>query len=47
MVGLEEGIKQEKINTVKNMIKEGIDISLIVRITGLSEEEINNIKNNN
>ena len=44
--GKEEGIKQEKINTVKNMLKKKSDINFISEITGLSLEEINNIKTN-
>lgn len=38
--GISIGEKQEKINIAKNMLKEDIDIDLIVKITGLSKEEV-------
>ena len=43
--GREEGIEETKINIVKNMLKKGMEISLISEITDLSEEDIENIKN--
>ena len=36
----EEGIKEEKINTAKEMLKRKMDIKLISEITGLSIKEI-------
>ena len=39
----EEGIKENKILTAKNMKKENIDINIISKITGLSIEEIKNL----
>ena len=42
--GLEQGIEQEKINIVKNMLKEQTDINFISKVTGLSIEKINLIK---
>ena len=42
--GLEEGIKEEKLNIAKNMLAKGLDTNFIVEVTGLSEEEINSIK---
>ena len=38
--GLTKGLEQGILNTAKNMKKENIDIELISKITGLSEEEI-------
>ena len=39
-LGREEGILQEKRDSAKKMLEEKIDISMISKITGLSEEEI-------
>ena len=48
--GLDEGIclgiEQKQIEIVKNMLKENTDISFISRITNLSLEKIEEIKNN-
>ena len=38
--GLQKGELQEKINIAKKMKEEKIDIKLIIKITGMSEEEI-------
>ena len=38
------GKQEEKIMIAKNMLKLDIDIDKIVKATGLSEEEINNLK---
>ena len=38
--GIEQGIEQEKKETAKKMLAEKIDIELIVKITGLTKEEI-------
>lgn len=45
--GLRDGIEQNKIEIVCNMLKENMDINLISKITGLSLEEINKISSNN
>ena len=42
--GLETGARQEKIKIAKNMINLDIDIDTIVKSTGLTIEEIKNIK---
>ncbi len=42
--GKKEGIKQEKQNIVKEMIKEDIDIETICKVTKLTKEEVENIK---
>ena len=42
--GIEKGIEQEKIEIVKNMLKDEVDISVISKYTGLSKEEIANLK---
>ena len=41
----EKGIEQEKIEIVKNMLKDEVDISVISKYTGLSKEEIERLKN--
>ena len=41
--GIEQGLKQGKLLVAKNMKSEGIDIDTIMKITGLSEEEIEKI----
>jgi len=38
--GLTQGIEQEKLETVKKMLKKDLDICLISDITGITEEEI-------
>ena len=38
------GKQEEKLTIAKNMLKLDIDIDKIVKATGLSEEEINNLK---
>ncbi len=42
--GKKEGIKEEKQNIVKEMIKEDIDIETICKVTKLTKEEVENIK---
>ena len=42
--GLEEGIGQEKIEIAKNMINKKIDINIINEVTGLTIEELENLK---
>ena len=44
--GLEQGTEQSKNEIAKNMLKKGLDISLISEVTGLSNEQINNLKQN-
>ena len=41
----EKGIEQEKIEIVKNMLKDEVDISVISKYTGLPKEEIERLKN--
>ena len=41
--GLAQGAQQEKIANILGMLREGIDISVIVRITSYSVEEIQRI----
>ncbi len=40
----DEGIEQEKINVTKNLLLNHVDINVIVLSTGLSKEQIENIK---
>ena len=37
--GKQEGIKKEKINLAKKMLKEKLDIKMIEKITGLKKEK--------
>ena len=40
----EQGIEQEKIEIAKNMLNDGLGISVISKYTGLSKEEIASLK---
>ena len=42
--GIEEGIEQNKLEIAKNMLKENTDIEFISKVTGLTKEEIEEIK---
>ena len=42
--GLERGTEQSKNEIAKNVLKKGLDISLISGVTGLSNEQINKLK---
>ena len=42
--GLEQGTEQSKNEIAKNMLKENMDISLISKLTGLSNDQINKLK---
>ena len=42
--GYQDGIKENKKETAKAMLKENMDIALISRVTGLSQAEIENLK---
>lgn len=42
--GIEKGTKEEKIKIAKSMLKENMDIEMIIKITGLTKEEIENLK---
>ena len=41
---LEQGIKEGKADDARNMLREGLKIDLIVKITGLSETEVLKLK---
>jgi predicted transposase/invertase (TIGR01784 family) len=43
-IGKEEGLKQGKIEIAKSMLNKGLELSLIFELTGLTEEEILDIK---
>ena len=43
--GIEKGIQKNKIEIIKNMLDKNLDINLITKITGLSIEKIDKIKN--
>ena len=42
--GREEGIKETKIQIVKNLMLAGSDIELVMEVTGMTREEIENLK---
>jgi len=42
--GIEQGIEQEKIETAKNAIKQGLDNQMISAIAGLSPEEVEKLR---
>ena len=42
--GMEKGVKQTKIETAKNMLELDIEIDKIIKVTGLSLSEINDLK---
>ena len=42
--GKEEGAKEEKIEIAKNFLKDGIPIEVVSKNTGLSEEELEELK---
>ena len=42
--GIKKGIQKEKIEIAKSMLKENLDFSLISKITGLSLNQINQLK---
>ena len=44
--GMQKGRQTEKQAVALNMLKSGLDSSLICKVTGMSEEEINKLKNN-
>ena len=44
--GIKQGIEQEKLNILRNMIRENIDINIISKVTGLTIENINSAKTN-
>ena len=43
-LGLKEGSKQKELEIAKNMLAENTDISFITRVTGLTKEEIEELK---
>ncbi len=42
--GMEAGIEEGKLQVARSLLKEGFDIEMVVRITGLSKEDILNAK---
>ena len=43
--GIEKGSKQQKLITAKELLKNNIPIDIIIKSTGLTENEINSTKN--
>ena len=43
-VGISTGVKEAKREAARKMMKEGLDVSLIVRVTGLTEEELRELQ---
>ena len=44
IIGIEEGKKKNTIKIVKNMLKSNLSIETIMEVTGLTKEEIEDIK---
>ena len=44
IIGREEGKRNKQIEIAKNLIKENVSIEIISKATGLTEEEINKLK---
>ena len=42
--GREEGIEKGKIEVAKSMIKMGMDLLTVIKATGLTEEEVNRVR---
>ena len=42
--GIEHGIEQEKRSIVRNLLKEGVSNELILKVTEMSEEQLEEIK---
>ena len=42
--GISIGVNQEKVNAAKGLLREGLGIDMIARVTGLSVSEINKLK---
>ena len=42
--GLDKGLKEGKIEMAKNMLKDNVDINIISKYSGLSIDEIKNLK---
>jgi predicted transposase/invertase (TIGR01784 family) len=45
--GYNRGLEEGKINIIKSMLKNNIDINIIINCTDFTEEEILKIKNDN
>ena len=43
-MGIEQGIEQEKRSIVRNLLKEGVSNELILKVTEMSEEQLEEIK---
>lgn len=41
--GIEQGEKQAKIETAKNLLRNGVSKEIIIKSTGLSEEEVDQL----
>lgn len=41
---MKEGLKEKSIDIAKNMLKDSLDIEIIMKYTGLSKEEIEKLK---
>jgi len=45
--GMEEGMKKAKMQIVTNLMLSGTDIELVMEVTGMTKEEIDNLRINN
>ena len=44
--GISTGVKKNRLETAQKMLEEGLNVSLIARVTGLSEEEVRELQGN-
>jgi len=42
--GIEKGIEKERFDAARKMLSDGLDIKIIMKYTGLSEAEVNDLK---
>ena len=42
--GMEKGMNQKALDIARNMLADGVDINLIMKYSGLTQEQIENLK---
>ncbi|QGU94456.1 hypothetical protein GOM49_04480 [Clostridium bovifaecis] len=42
--GIEKRIEKGKVEVARNLIKMGMDLLMVIKATGLTEEEVNKVK---
>ena len=43
-LGMEKGMNQKALDIARNMLADGVDINLIMKYSGLTQEQIENLK---